>query len=129
MKKLLKMIFVATCVIGAPTFANAYPFLPDPNSFQNYMNTRSWASGSKVIFQNLNTCIDSTRPDDFNGEPIIKSAVKMQVAWGAPHSYGCYGGFATINDPTGTKVCSITQVEYITSGKYSYRDTGNCRYK
>ena len=120
-KGIIKQVLLATCVIGAPTSVFAYPFNPDPQSFQNYMNTRSWKSGSKAYFQNLNSCggADAT-------------------------FFYCSGGFVTISSPMGTKVCEISSANWSRDliknkgsfsysysqegGKVSYR-IGSCRYK
>jgi hypothetical protein len=106
-KGIIKQVLLATCVIGAPTSVFAYPFNPNPQSFQNYMNTRNWSDGSKVYFQNLNTCRE----------------------YGAYNkSYECKSGYATITNPKGTQVCDITYVGYVVGMPYSYGTSG-CRYK
>ena len=46
MKGIIKQVLLATCVIGAPTCVYALPFNPNPQSFQSYMNTRSWKTNT-----------------------------------------------------------------------------------
>jgi hypothetical protein len=106
MKGIIKQVLLATCLIGAPTCVYALPFHQNPQSFQNYMNTRNWSDGSRVIFQNLNRC---------GGGGIV---------------YGCDDGFATISNPMGTKVCNVVVMYYAQNGTYNYYPYPNkCRYK
>jgi hypothetical protein len=106
MKGIIKQILLATCLIGAPTSVFAYPFNPNPQSFQDYMNAVKWTDGSRVIFQNLNACMD----------------------FGNDTYYGCQGGYATVSNPLGTQVCSLTSVIFHRWIGVKYT-TGNCRYK
>ena len=96
-REIINKVLVITCVVTAPTSAFAYPFYPDPKSFENYMNTVSWADGSKTYFQNLNQCNDN------------------QVL------YTCGSGFVTIKNPMGTQICRVNRVtwfQYERSARY-----------
>jgi hypothetical protein len=107
MKGIIKQVLLATCVIGAPTCVFAYPFNPNPQSFQNYMNTVKWENGSKVYFQNMGNCWENTiNPHN--------------------HYYNCKG-FATITNPTGTKVCEVS-VSFYKTGDAGFKKK-ECRYK
>ena len=108
MKGIIKKILLTICVIGAPTSVFALPFLPDPQSLQNYMNAVRWNDGSKATFQNLGGC------NFVQGEPYRDVGL-------------CFAGFVTISNPMGSKICSITRVGY-QFGQIVY-ETGNCRYK
>jgi hypothetical protein len=104
-KEIIKQVLLATCVIGAPTCVYALPFQPNPQSFQNYINAMRWDDGSKIYFQNINNCIDSSNTD----------------------FYICSGGFATISNPMGTKICNLQKVAF--QERRVWYSTGNCRYK
>lgn len=117
MKGIIKQILLATCVIGAPTCVFAFPFQPNPQSFQSYMNTVRWEDGSKTTFQNIGGC-------EFY--PASNSRYSDTAV--------CRAGFVTISNPMGTKICNLTIARYIkgiydTSGKYANFTYGNCRYK
>jgi hypothetical protein len=121
-KGIIKQILLATCVIGAPTCVFAYPFYLNPQSFQEYMSSISWEDGSRVKFQNLNSCTEYPQragyTDVFYNPPF-------------PGAYTCTGGYATISNPMGTKTCELGYIEYrnqINPKSYTYR-TGRCRYQ
>ena len=117
-KRIIKQILLATCVIGTPTCVNAFPFREDPQSFQNYMNNMRWNDGSNVVFQNLGVCNFYTS--------------LRQGGTGPDYNYD--HASCGISSPIGTKICSITKVGYARfvqvkgSGGVAY-ETGNCRYK
>ena len=90
MKQVIKSLLFAFCVIGAPTNVYAYPFQPNPASFQKYMNTVKWSPGNKVRFQDLSDCND--------------------VVWGK--FYLCESGFVTWTNPKGTRVCDVKIVSF-----------------
>ena len=90
-----------------------YPFARSQKSLTAYMNKVKWNDGSKVVFSNLYNC-DET-----------------------PGDYGCYGGFVSISNAQGYKVCQVKFVVYrrvTDSGmnkgadgpEFSYH---SCRYK
>jgi hypothetical protein len=111
MNAFTKQILLATCLIAAPTCVYAAPFNPNPTSFLQYMNSVRWKDGSKVYFQNLHDCV--INPD-------------IPVHW-----YFCNRGYATITNPMGTKVCSLTDISWrniLGTGVVNYT-TGSCRYK
>lgn len=121
MKGIIKKVLLATCVIGTSTCANAFPFREDPQSFQNYMNTMRWDDGSKVVFQNLGSCFfrTSTRKGG-RGDMDYDNA-------------GCSGGFITISNPLGIKICELRFAYYSkninTNAIKTHYQPGNCRYK
>lgn len=106
MKTLIKQVLLATCLIGAPSCVFAYPFNPNPQSFQNYLNAVKWKNGSKVYFNNLNECRDAGMSGTY---------------------YNCRG-FVTISDPMGTKICELGSVVWNLGGHIRYT-TRQCRYK
>lgn len=109
MKGIIKQVLLATCLIGAPTSVYALPFQPNPQSFQNYMNTIKWDDGSKITFQNLNNC----RIVSIDGDG----------------GYVCSSGFSTISNPMGTRVCSLDFVAYDPATRRSNFNKTSCRYK
>jgi len=118
MKKIIKQVLLATCVIGAPTSVFALPFNPDPQSLQNYMNAVRWSDGSTAKFQNLGGC-------SFSHADGVSNYFDAGV---------CTTGFVTISSPMGTRICTVTNAGYgrfiqnKDSGGVSYK-TGECRYK
>ena len=72
------------------------------------MNTVKWNDGSKVSFQNLNSCMDTGAKPDY---------------W-----YVCKSGYATISNPMGTKICDLTIIQWNKLFGINYT-TGSCRYK
>lgn len=105
-----------------PLAGQAFPFKEDPRSFEAYLNTRSWKDGSTLKFSGLNTC-------------------RMGKDLGGNSYYGCTGGFVTITNPQGTKVCVISwpkdPTSYIgnyllgvaySNGRYQY-NAKECRWR
>jgi hypothetical protein len=112
-KKIVQRVSLLAFLIGAPTAVFAYPFKLESQSFQNYMNTRKWNDGSKVYFQNLNSC----RQTEIYGDVV------------AYNGYICDSGYVTISNPKGTRVCDITEILYnFEKGRSSFKTSG-CRYK
>ena len=111
MKGIIKQVLLATCVIGAPTCVFAYPFNPDPQSFQKYMNAVKWNDGSKVFFQNINRCSSLSYGNNDKG-------------W-----YYCTGGYATITNPMGTKICDLKDASYLVATNSIAYTPNQCRYK
>ena len=72
------------------------------------MNAVRWDDGSKVSFQNINSCTS------LNNNTY----------------YYCVSGYATITNPMGSKVCNLKDVHYvamdINRGGYT---PNQCRYK
>ena len=121
-KRIIKQILLATCVIGTPTCVNAFPFREDPQSFQNYMNNMRWNDGSNVVFQNLGVCNFYTS--------------LRQGGTGPDYNYdhaSCGSGFVTISNPMGRKICQLSSVRYSKDVRTGAIETnfqpGNCRYK
>jgi hypothetical protein len=100
-KKIVQRVSFLAFLIVAPTTALALPFKPDPQSFQRYVNAVKWGDGSKVKFENLHDC--------------------YQTSDGT--SYMCTKGYATITNPMGTRVCELAVVWP------KHFSTQNCRYK
>lgn len=95
------------------TPAKAYPFKLDPSSFEEFMNTIEWESGSTVQFTNLQDCEESSSDEI--------------------RYYKCKSGFARITNPQGTRVCELRPPEglvwaniydiavfFRSDGKYGY---------
>lgn len=77
------------------------------------MNSASWNDGSKIYFQNLNSC------------NFVAVAID-------PTEYVCTDGYATITNPMGTKVCKLNFVSYAGRNKtyaYQINNKVSCRYK
>jgi len=117
MKQVIKSLLFAFCVIGAPNNVYAYPFQPNPASFQKYMNTVKWSPGNKVKFQDLDGCEEQ--------KPIIGFVPhKVRI----DGKYRCTGGFVTWTNPQGTRVCEVTWVSFDDRNRYKF-EVESCRWK
>ena len=64
-------------------------------------------------------------------EELIPAKVKAEedyIYWTTPKGYACSGGWVTISNPQGKKVCRLTQVA-VDENNYTIINWRNCRWK
>ena len=91
---------VAVAFLDAP--AMALPFHSNAAAFQQYLNTRPWGSGKKVVFSHLSDCMHP-----------------QAVIVGGGRFFHFNRGYVKITDPVGTKNCELYKAEY-EDGESSY---------
>lgn len=94
-------IFVSVISSG---YAIAFPFRPNPQDFQQYLNSRGgWNDGKKRTFSGLRNCVDIPEVD----------------------MYSCNNGYIKIEDPVkGTIFCELQRVNNIGSAVVFYLEGG-----
>lgn len=102
--------------------ANAYPFKSDPDSFARYLDGVNWNSGSRYNFQNLHNCGSYTRTPGLRFSWDLNKAPSYE-------EYACTGGFVTITDPQGRKVCKLTWASWNKRDRAPRFLYDNCRYR